>query len=203
MPERGNGNVRDKLIDEILDREQKMFLSVRARTPAPCQSDPRGFRLHRSSQFSVWSEASLRSYLNDLKRAGEDGRNLMTLKYARMEDLIPSLHTDPEAQQRIDRMVAVQLKWQRELASRYPGLMGRGRPLEDTEPGRGATSFSVYLRGELETYSAETLALLHGEVTEAETEGSNLTEGIYLHLVRNLGYGSLEDAESRIRQGKA
>jgi hypothetical protein len=100
-------------------------------------------------------------------------------------------------------MVSVQVRWQRELAARYPGLLGRGRPLEDTEPGQGATSFAAYLRGELETYSADTLALLHAEVTGADTEGRNLTEGIYLHLVRSLGYGSLEDAESRIRQGKA
>ena len=57
--------------------------------------------------------------------------------------------------------------------------------------------------GELETYSAETLELLHREVTGAEAEGRNLTEGIYQRLVRDLGYGTIEDAEERIRQGKA
>ncbi len=201
--DRDTGNPAEDLIREILDREQEMFLSVRSRGPAPCQSNPRAFRQHRSAQFSVWSEQALRSYRDDLKRAAEEDRNLMTLKYARMENLIPCLHSDPGVQERIDRIVSVQVNWQRELAARYPGLMGRGRPVEDAESGGGGTSFAGYLRGELETYSEETLALVHRDVTDAETRGRNLTEGIYQRLVRDLGYRSIEDAEERIRQGKA
>ncbi len=203
MTQGGEESSRTSLIERILEREQEMFVSVPSRYPAPCQSDPRGFRIHRSAQFSVWSEPALRSYLNDLEQAGEEGRNLMTLKYARMEGLIPGIHDDPRVAAWIDRIVAVQLKWQEELSARFPGLLGRGRPLKDSESAGGTTSFSTYLRGELETYSRETLALLHREVTGAEAGGNNLTEGIYLHLVRSLGYGSIEDAEARIQQGKA
>jgi len=201
MPECGAPGARTSLIDRILEREQAMFVSVPSRYPAPCQSDPRGFRLHRSAQFSVWSEAALRSYLDDLERAAREGRNLMTLKYARMENLIPELHDDPRAAVWIDRIVSVQLGWQRELGARYPGLMGRGRALEGDAG--GGTSFATYLRGELETYSLATLEILYREVTAAEAEGTNLSERIYLHLVQSLGYGSIEAAEARVRQGKA
>jgi len=193
----------EELIREILDREEAMFVSVPSRTPAPCQSNPRALRLHRGAQFSSWSEQALRSYRDDLERAAGEGRNLMTLKYARMENLIPPLHEDPAVHERIDRIVSVQIRWQRELAGRFPGLLGRGRPVEDGEAPGGTTSFAAYLRGELETCSAETLALLHRDITEAETEGRNLTEGIYRRLVRDLGYRSLEDAEEKIRQGRA
>jgi len=197
------GPATEGLIREILDREQEMFVSVPSRTPAPCQSNPRAFRLHRGAQFSVWSEQALRSYLDDLRQAAGAGRNLMTLKYARMENLIPPLHRDPRVLERIDRIVSVQVRWQRELAGRFPGLLGRGRPVEDAGASGGATSFSAYLRGELETYSAGTLALLCRDTDDAESQGRNLTEGIYRRLVRDLGYRSLEDAEEKIRQGRA
>jgi len=201
MTRGGEDNPRSTLIDRILEREQEMFLSVPSRYPAPCQADPRGFRIHRSAQFSVWSEKALRSYLNDLEQAAKEDRNLMTLKYARMENLIPQLHHDPEVAEWIDRIVSLQLKWQQALSARYPALLGRGRPLE--EDAGGATSFATYLRGELETYSRKTLELVYGEVTGAEAAGHNLTEGIYSFLVKNLGYESIDAAEARIRQGKA
>lgn len=202
--ETGPESGRQGLIEEVLDREQEMFVTVPSRYPAPCQGNLPAFRLHRAAQFSVWSVRTLRSYRDDLIRAAEQGRNLMTLKYARMENLIPCLHQAPETQERIRRIVSVQVRWQTELASRYPRLLGRGRPLAEADArGGAATSFSTYLRGELETYSEETLALLDRDVAGAEAAGRNLTEGIYRQLVRGLGYRSLEDAEERIRQGKA
>jgi hypothetical protein len=194
---------KQALIEEILNCELAMFVSVPARYPAPCQSDPDGFRTTRSAQFSVWSEEALASYLDDLRTAAEQGRNLMTIKYARMENLVPELHDDPLVENVIEQVVAAQLQWQRELAARYPNLIGRGRPLEDGEDAAGATSFVTYLRGELETYSANTLACLFRDVSEAMARGENLTEGVYREMVRNLGYRSIEDAEARIREGRA
>ena len=202
-PEAETEGAGEELIREILDREQAMFVAVPSRYPAPCQSDLPSFRLHRAAQFSVWSTEALRSYRDDLIRAEAEERNLMTLKYARMENLVPALHRDPGVKERILRIVAVQVGWQRELAVRFPRLMGRGRPLENGDAPGQATSFSTYLKGELETYSEETLFLLHRDVAEAEAEGRNLTEGVYRRLVRDMGYASMEDAEERIRQGKA
>ncbi|MBC8393603.1 MAG: DUF4125 family protein [Deltaproteobacteria bacterium] len=188
-------SIKEKLIEEILDRELEMFVSVPSKYPAPCQSDPQGFRIMRSSHFSTWAEDSLASYLNDLKAAAEQGRNLMTLKYARMDNLIPKLHDNPLVENKIDSIVSIQLKWQKEMAGRYPYLIGKGRQIEDTEATCGATSFTTYLRGELETYSEDTLACLYRDIIEAEEIGLNLTESLYLYMVKRLGYGSLEDAE--------
>jgi len=194
---------RETLIREILDRELEMFLAVPSRYPTTCQSNPEGFRKTRSAQFFVWTEEALASYLGDLRAAGEQGKNLMTLKYARMENLIPSLHQDPLVANLIDQIVAVQLEWQRELYSRFPNLMGRGRPLDDPEDPAGATSFATYLRGELETYSENTLACLFRDTMAARSREENLAEAIYLQMVRSLGYRSIEDAEARIGEGRA
>lgn len=196
-------NSKEALINEIIERELEMFLLVPSRYPAPCQSNPKGFRDARSTQFFVWSEETLTSYLNDLKTAADQDRNLMTLKYARMEGLIPAIHEDPLNRSLIHEIVAVQLEWQKEMIQKYPNLMGRGRPLEDGEGGGGVTSFVTYLQGELETYSGETLTCLHRDIMEAQNRDENLTETIYLHTVRKQGYRSIEDAEARVREGRA
>jgi hypothetical protein len=186
---------RDELIQEILQKELEMFLAVQAREPVSCQQDPEGFRVNRAAQFSVWSEQTLASYREDLEKAVEQDRNLMTLKYARMENLIPKLHDDILVDNLIDQIVGIQAAWQRDMMARYPYLMKRGRPLTDEEEALQATSFVKYLRGELETYSADTLAHLYRDVTESQAKDQNMTEAIYEHLVRSHGYASIEEAE--------
>ncbi len=187
--------VRDELIQEILEKELQMFLSVRAQEPVSCQQDPEGFRMTRAAQFSVWSEQTLASYREDLEKAVEQGQNLMTLKYARMEDLIPKLHDDILVDNLLDQIVAIQLAWQKEIMAKYPYLMKRGRPLEEGEEALQTTSFVNYLRGELETYSADTLAHLYRDVTESLANDRNLTQAIYENMVKSHGYASIEEAE--------
>jgi hypothetical protein len=187
---------KDELIDQILELELAMFLSVSAREPVSCQQDPEGFRMTRAAQFSVWSEQALASYRLDLEQAAAQGRNLMTLKYARMEGLIPKLHDDTLVENLIDRIVALQVEWQKVMIARYPYLMRRGRPLEDGDEGLLTTSFVDYLRGELETYSEDTLAHLYRDMTDSRHAGRNWTEAIYLHMVKSHGYGSIEEAEA-------
>jgi hypothetical protein len=193
---------KDELIDQILELELAMFLSVPAREPVSCQQDPEGFRITRAAQFSVWSEPCLASYRRDLEQAAAQGRNLMTLKYARMEGLIPKLHDDTLVENLIDRILALQVEWQKEMIARYPYLMRRGRPLQDGDEGLVTTSFVKYLRGELETYSEDTLAHLHRDMTESRDAGRNWTEAIYLHMVKSHGYGSIEEAEAEAKKAQ-
>jgi hypothetical protein len=160
-----------------------------------CQKDPEGFRVNRAAQFSAWSQETLSSYREDLEMAEKEGRNLMTLKYARMENLIPKLHDDILVDNLIDQIVSIQVAWQREMMARYPYLMKRGRPLEQGEEALQTTSFVNYLRGELETYSAETLAHLYRDVTENQANERNMTQTIYENLVKSHGYASIEEAE--------
>jgi hypothetical protein len=188
---------KDRLIDAILELELKMFLAVRARYPVSCQQHPETFRLHRGAQFSVWSEEALRSYRDDLLKAEQQGRNLMTLKYARMENLIPPLSQNPL----IDKIVDLEQEAQEEVSSRYPNFLSRGRPIEDDRS--GTTSFKTYLRGELETYSDRTLELLHRDIQQMKAQGKNWAEQAYTNLVRSIGYDSLADLEESLRKKDA
>ncbi|UCE35794.1 MAG: DUF4125 family protein, partial [Deltaproteobacteria bacterium] len=174
---------REKLIAKIVELELEMFLTVPADGIYSCQQDPDDFRLHRRAQFSMWSEDTLQSYLEDLCRAKEDGTNLMTIKYALMEDLIPPENRNS----RIDEIVTIQCGWQREMVETYPYLMAGARPLSRSDDVNYDTSFEVYLRGELETYSEKTLALLHRDILELKNTGVNGSEKIYEHLVKELG----------------
>jgi hypothetical protein len=181
----------EKLIAKIVELELEMFLAVPADGVYSCQQDPDGFGLHRRAQFSMWSEDALQSYLEDLYRAKEDGRNLMTIKYARMEALIPPENRNS----RIDEIVAIQCGWQREMVEMYPYLMAGARPLSRSDDANYDTSFEIYLRGELETYSESTLALLHRDILTLKKTGVNGSEIIYGHLARELGYDSVEAAD--------
>jgi Protein of unknown function (DUF4125) len=182
------------VIESILDLELNMFLNVRSEVPVSCQENPEAFRLHRRAQFSTWSEETLHSYHNDLVDAEQQGRNLMTLKYARMENLIPPLNENPI----IDAIVEMALEAQRGMLLRYPNILSRGRPLEDD--GSGSTSFTTYLRGELETYSDRTLERLHGDIRRSAERGENWAVQTYAHLFKELGYESLDEVEERLRQ---
>jgi hypothetical protein len=188
--------VREKLIVEIVELELEMFLAVPADGMYSCQRDPDGFGLHRRAQFSIWSEDTLRSYLDDLYGAKEDGRNLMTIKYARMEDLIPPENRNP----RIDEIVTIQCGWQQQMVATYPYLMAGARPLSQSDDANYDTSFEIYLRGELETYSEKTLALLHRDILKLNKTGVNGSEIIYGHLAKELGYDSVEAADRAQKQ---
>ena len=174
----------EDLIDQILDIEYRMFMSVNAREPAPCREDGMSFRLHRKASFSAWSGRTLESYLRDLKEAEQQDKNLMTLKYARMEDLIPPVNENPI----ISDIVSIQLKWQREVFEKYPLFMAGARPVNDDESSDTdeLTSFQNYLRGELETYSDKTLNSLYEDIRGYKEKSENMSEVIYNRLAKFL-----------------
>ena len=183
---------KEELIREILDRELDMFVNVRSRYPVSCQQNPEAFRLHRGAQFSAWSEETLSSYRQDLLEAAARGDNLMTLKYARMEGIIPPLNESPV----IEEIADMELAFQREVHERYPVVLSGGRPL--TDDGSGKTSFVTYLKGELETYSDRTLDLLRRDIAACRDGGRNWTEEIYDRLMQRMGFSSLADAEKSL-----
>ncbi|GAB6163286.1 DUF4125 family protein [Desulfothermus naphthae] len=182
---------RTELIEKILDKELKMFLTVPVRQKAACQEHPESFKTMRRAQFLMWSEKTLESYLKDLEMAEKEGRNLMTEKYARMDNLIPPKNQDPL----IDKIVNIQCKWQEEMFRKYPKLMRGARPVYSSQDSPFQTSFETYLRGELETYSHNTLASLYDDIVGMQKEGKNMAEELYKQLVMDLGYESLEEAE--------
>ncbi len=183
---------KNVLINQILEEELDMFLTVSAIERASCQDHPDEFKKNRRAQFSAWSEETLKSYLNDLMAAKKNGRNLMTLKYARMDNLVPPLNKDPL----IDKIVGIQYAWQKEMFQKYPNLMSGARSIDSREDTSLQTSFETYLRGELETYSCETLGLLYEDIKTYQKAKKSLNEALYEFLVKDLGYQSLEEAEA-------
>ena len=182
----------ESIINDILDLELEMFLAVKAKEPAACQENPERFRDMRKAQFWPWSKDALESYLQDLKDAVRAGRNLFTLKYARMDNLIPRLNAHPA----VSGIAEAQLLWQRKLADEYPKTVGRGRSLEDGDEKLGGGSFLVYVRSELETYSDRTLSLLERDVLGHLEARTNMSRIVYEKMFTDLGYQSLDEAEA-------
>lgn len=188
------GISRDTVIDEILERELEMFLSVNARETASCQERPDDFRFYRGCMYSVWSRDTLLSYREDLERAGEEGRNLVMLKYARMEDLIPPLNVSPL----IPKIVEIEVAWTRALSRKYPHIHKRGRAVdEDTAR---SVSTKTYLQGELETYSDRTLGFYYENLKESLARGENLALKILKAMAEGAGYSSLQEAEEHLER---
>ena len=76
--------MRDELMSEIIKLEWDMFSHVSNVGGPACQMRPDTFKIMRKSQAATWSDELLASYLEDLKTATREGRNIMTEKYARM-----------------------------------------------------------------------------------------------------------------------
>jgi hypothetical protein len=192
---------REDLVEEILSIELDMFLSVPTERKSACQDYPESFKLHRRAQFSAWSDRTLESYRSDLREAKSQGRNLMTHKYARMQDLVPQAHGGAgEGVRIIDDIVRIHYGWQEELFGKYPAFMSGARPLGSGEDSDRATSFETYLRGELDSYSERTLALLKADMVSMRERGLNMSEVVYDFLVRQLGYPSLSEAERTLAE---
>lgn len=187
---------KNAIIEQILEIELAMFLGVPTAHRYSCQEDPESFRIHRKAQFAAWSAPTLESYLMDLLRAGEEKRNLVAVKYARMDDLLPRENFSPL----IGTIVELALEGQKRFVADYPCLMRGGRPLGTEEDSPGLTSFETYLRGELETYSDKTLELLYGDMLELRNSGSSLSEATYRNLARQWGFESLDMLEETLRK---
>ncbi len=167
----------EQLLNEIIAIELRMFLAVLSASPSACQERPDALNLMRRGSFCVLSTETLKSYLSDLQEALEEGSNLMEMKYARMDNLIPPLSTSPL----IDKIVEIEGGWMKDLAGKFPLAF----------KGRAEYSADVYLRSELETYSDRTLELYFGDVSRAAEEGRNLTEERYTFIFKQIGFDSI------------
>ncbi len=201
---------KETLMEEILKIEWWMFTTVNASSRqhtlensdepggpprAACQDCPEEFRLQRISIFQTWSDKTLQSYLEDLKRADAAGQNLMTVKYARMDNLIPRSNESPL----IEKITVAKVAWQKAFIDQYPGIMSKGRALKGEAVGVDWASFQTYTRSELETYSEETLQYLYEDVERFKCSGANMSEAVYSNLIRAKGYDSLNAAEAAMR----
>ena len=172
---------RQELIKSIVEMELDMFNRVRTAEPSLCKDRPETFRVMREMTHSALSTEVLESYLADLSQAKAEGRNLLTEKYARMDNRIPPLKNNP----RIDDIVEIEVRWMKELSDKY-------RIFE------GGPSFKIYLSSELETFSDKTLELYFEDISKADKEGRNLAEERYTRMFQRIGYSSIAEAEKKL-----
>ncbi|MEG6503555.1 DUF4125 family protein, partial [Desulfovibrio sp. 1214_IL3152] len=179
-------DARQALLAEIIERELVMFPA----TPneggtALCQQRPDSFRVMRRMAHEPLNAETLASYLEDLRRAEQTGRNFMIEKYARMDNRLPPLSTSPL----LDEIADAEEAFMRTASAKYPHVV--------VPDSRGA--FKKCLRCELETLSPQTLALYAQDLRQARHAGRNAAEERYACLARLMGKSGLEELEASVR----
>ena len=197
------------MIENILDREWNMFENVQnVGGKASCQEDSMTFRIMRRAQFEGWDDETLVSYQNDLAEAEAAGRNLLSEKYGYMmrwtfpdeyeqiKDLLPPVSAEKE--KLVDEILAIDLRQTAQFRDMYPNIGRHGRPLTAAEDHLG-TSVETYTRGELLTYSTQTLQK-HLEYLRKLDQKKILYPMIVMKAtVRAGGYLSLDEAERALK----
>lgn len=204
--------MKKELINKIVAKEWEMFQNVTNQGGrASCQENPDTFEIMRSSQWETWPVEALESYLDDMEKAEQDGRNLLTEKYARMmhstapleyagfQDQLP--HLDQEVSQLIEDIIKIHLSWEEDLMVSYPYLCQRGRPIYTREDTPHTTSIETYLRGELGTYSKKTLTLYYQHILKKMEKSDNYSgsKRILENTVKRYGFNSLEEANEKVK----
>lgn len=210
MQEAASQELKNALIDEILPLEWRMFTTVNNEgSRASCQDDRITFEIMRRSQFDAWDPSSLKNYLEDLKMAEAEGRNLITEKYAHMmKSTAPEQYAaikdriampSDEAKELADKICSILLRQTEEYASLYPLMALQGRPLYANEDSSFVTSVETYQKGELYTYSTDTLQALYARILELQEQGRNFALMILENTVARYGFCSIDEAERAIR----
>jgi hypothetical protein len=197
-------------IDDIIQREWAFFDKVQNEGGrANCQDDFETFEIMRKSQFLCWDDTLRGAYLGDLVRAQQIGRNLIQEKYARMmastapQQYAQFAHTlpalSPAQLEMIEAVITIQLDWREAFASAYPQMSSQARLIRTAEDTPYETSFETYLRGELGTYSPETLQAYRKMLSAYRDRGENLSACAMNHTAILYGYAGLDDAEQRLQ----
>ena len=97
-----------------------------------------------------------------------------------------------------EAIIAIQVGWMEEFAKKYPHMAGNARRIHTSEDTPYDTSYETYLRGELGTYSDDTLYLYGRFVVGLERQGKNLAYMIMDNTAKLYGYRDVKDAEEKL-----
>ena len=201
------------MVDEIVQLEWDFFQQVHhIDGRASCQDDFETFYLQRKSQFVAFDEDVQKACLRDLEVAKQVGRNPVMEKYAYMmestdpqyyqqiQDSLPEV--DQQKRDLINAICEMEVTMREDMNQKYPYLLSQARLTHSYQDEKDDTSFETYLRGELMTYSDETLYLYGQMVVNMVKNGENLIENILLHTVKAYGYSSLEEANNFMKDSE-
>ncbi|CVI66939.1 Tetratricopeptide repeat protein [Clostridiales bacterium CHKCI001] len=200
---------KEELIERIIQLEWSQFDKVKNEDGrADCQDDWNTFSLMRKSQYLAWTKELLNSYCSDLMEADRKGWNLIMEKYARMMESTSAEryakikdHLPERSKERIaiqEEIIKIQVEWMEAFAKKYPNMAKNARSIHSHEDTLFNTSYETYLRGELGTYSRETLILYGRFIVSVKQQGENLAYIIMNHTAKLYGYKSVEDAENKL-----
>jgi len=205
--------MRDEIIDAIIDAEWAMFdetENIGGR--ASCQDNRDMFVKMRKSQFVNWPDDLLESWLTDLLAALAEGRNLISEKYAWMmessspeefleiRELLPKL--PKEFRQRVKDITGRHIAAYETAMKLYPNITSMGRDVNSSADSQYNMSIETYLRGELMTYSAETLALYEKFLDTLEEAGGNIALMTLEQTARSYGFATLDEFEAAAAKKK-
>lgn len=207
--EKRDDSFKAALINELISLEWEAFDKVENEGGrADCQDDWNTFSIMRKSQYYTWTEEMLKSYIGDFHRANDRGWNLITEKYGRMmESTAPQRYAQikdsfpeiPEVKKEIiEEIVKIQVEWMEDFAKEYPKSAGNARSIHTSEDTPFNTSYETYLRGELSTYSDETLDLYGRFIAGLCRKNKNLAKMTMENTAFLYGYTSLEDLEEKL-----
>lgn len=200
---------KEELVDTIVKMEWNAFDKVKNEGGrAGCQDDWGTFSIMRKSQFLTWPKELIASYIADFYEANEKGWNLITEKYGRMMsstapdeyEKIKDNFPDVSAKKAVivEEIVKIQVGWMEEFGKQYPKACFNMRSIHTWEDSAYNTSYETYLRGELLTYSDETLRMYGDFIVSLMQSGKNLARLTVENTAKLYGYKSLEDMEARL-----
>ena len=197
------------LVEKIILLEWEAFDKVHNQGGrASCQDDYATFSIMRRSQYMLWPRTMLKSFINDFVEANKLGWNIITEKYGRMEestapeeyakikDGLPEVSDEKRAI--VEAIVEIQVGMMEEFAKSYPKAAGEARSIHTSEDSPFNTSYETYLRGELLTYSDDTLKMYGQFVVENAQNGNNIARMTMENSAKMYGYESIDALESKL-----
>ena len=193
---------KELLVENIIAMEWEAFDKVENEGGrADCQDDYDTFYIMRKSQYLTWNVPLLQSFLTDLRKAKEKNWNLISEKYARMmestckeeyeklKDKLPFVSEEKKAV--VEQIVLIQVGFMESFAKEFPLVAQNARVIHTSEDTFFRTSYETYLRGELLTYSFDTLRLYGQFIVSLARENKNLAKMIMENTAHMYGYEDL------------
>ncbi len=189
---------KEILITDVVSNEWEMFTNTNnIGRRSSCQDQKGNFIASRAAYWNMFDEQVLSSYLKDLSNAKSNKINLAAQKYGYMME-----STDPDYFKSIkhllvpvsdkklklvDSIMLIYMKWEEYLIS--SSLDNKNRVLYKQYDSKYNTSVETYMRGELTSYSEETLYLILAQFLKNVSDGENPVKN-YLLTLKNYEEGS-------------